>query len=113
VTPFPVSCATCIGALFGPTQIRRRHNVALVVEATPSSADGKSPTFGHVAAADVHPGSGAAEPGACKILPGWQTRSRGEHPVLDGGADAVPDLLGQRHLRRSIEFELHQPSHAP
>jgi hypothetical protein len=48
----------------------------------------------------------------CQVQPGWQTRSRREHAALDGGADAFADLLGERRLRRSIEFQLQRLGHA-
>ena len=41
----------------------------------------------------------------CQILPGRQASSRCEHAALDGGPDTLVDLLGQRRLRRSIEFQ--------
>ena len=39
-------------------------------------------------------------------------RSRREHVALDGGADAFADLLGERRLRRSIEFQMQWLGHA-
>ena len=39
-------------------------------------------------------------------------RSRRQHAALDGGADGFADLLGERRLRRSIEFQLQRLGHA-
>jgi hypothetical protein len=41
-----------------------------------------------------------------------EPRSRREHAALDGGADAFADLLGERRLRRSIEFQQQRLGHA-
>ena len=48
-----------------------------------------------------------------QLQPGRQTRPWREHTARYGGADAFVDLLGQRRLRRSIEFQRQRLAHAP